>query len=447
MSRLPSPADFALRAQWLAEDYARGTWPARIGGATLSAVDAPSLLAGTNRARSHPLVVVTSQSLTTSSSDVCLSGSFTLAWWGYVETGGVALRLDFETLYAQLSAVPEHESGDYWRPTPPGDQPWTDALCQWPHWWTWVVDGSVGSGTWTLYRDGVSLGTRTGRGVTSGACTGMMIGESSTIALAELDVFDGALTASQVAHLWQYARARYVAPATRDVWICLGDSEMEGRADPATAPAGYPPLDGSLWMLRAFTPVSYWDAYSELSEPCNVAGAYSSDLKGIGPAGLFGWLRAQRTGRETSALNCGHGGRRSSEQVYGGSYWHSNTLRIDAALRTPGTRLAGYVLYDGANDAVDASPAYADNWTATISAYVARYGLAPIVVTRLPTTVPSDGPYPSWESVRTQQAQLAVVLGALLVDAPEGPWIESYHLHLSAPGSLDVAGRWDAAIG
>jgi len=365
-------------------------------------------------------------------------GSFSVAWWGYAETSSVPIRLDFESLYAQLSSVPEWAAGDYWRSSPPTDTPWETADVQWPHWWVWVVDHD----RWTLYRDGESIGYRDNRGVASGSCVSVTLGDS---AWSEIVLFSAPLRPPQVRQTWHYAK-RYVASASRDVWVCLGDSEMEGRADPVDVPVGYPPLDGSLWMLRYFEPSTYWNAWSELTEPCNRSGTFA-DGKGVGPAGLFGWLRSLRTSRETGVLNCAHGGRKSSEQLEGGTYWSVNTPRIDAALSTPGARLAGYVLYDGANDAVDADPAYAANWTATLGAYVARYGSAPMIVTRLPTTVPTDGAYPSWESVRTQQAELAAALGARLVDAPEGPWIEAYKLHLAIPGSLGVATRWDASLG
>lgn len=225
---------------------------------------------------------------------------------------------------------------------------------------------------------------------------------------------------------------------TTEVWVALGDSEMAGREDPAAAPVGYPPLSG-LKMFRTGGP------YATLAEPC-ADGVYPP--VGVGPGGMFAWQRSQYLGAEVCLVNCAVGGVKSSQWMPSespSSLYRMALARAHAAITQPGCYLAGYLLYDGANDATEAVCTWSANWTTTLAALQAELGAARVVYTQLPPTEPTDMSYPTWDDVRAQQAAWASAQRAM-VAAPDGPWREAYKLHLNMAGNVDLAGRYAALV-
>jgi hypothetical protein len=109
--------------------------------------------------------------------------------------------------------------------------------------------------------------------------------------------------------------------------------------------------------------------------------------------------------------------------------------------------MGGYILYDGANDATDASPSYQSNWETIFQALDRDVGAGKKIITRLCPTVPTDTSYPSWASVRTQQANLAAAAAnRTLVQAPDGTWLEAYKLHLDSAGNQALSDIYLAAM-
>lgn len=227
-------------------------------------------------------------------------------------------------------------------------------------------------------------------------------------------------------------------PRVREVWVALGDSEMAGKANPSTLPIGYPPSDGTLWMLRSNS------TWQQLSEPC-ADGAYPP--VGYAGAGLAGWKRQQARGGEVAVVNCAVGSTKSNEWMPGTAGYANIVQRARAAVAHPGCYLGGYILFDGANDAVDASPPYQSNWETTFQALDRDVGAGKKIITRLCPTVPTDMAYPSWSSVRSQQDALAAAApDRTIVQAPDGPWIEAYKLHLDGDGNQALADIYLAAM-
>lgn len=225
-----------------------------------------------------------------------------------------------------------------------------------------------------------------------------------------------------------------MSPPTTEVWVAVGDSEAAGRGDVGDLSVvlpGYPPASG-LRMLRTS------ETWRALAEPC-ADGAVPS--VGVGPMGMFGYLRSLAIGREVAIVNCAIGGLKSSQWLPSSdpaSPYAKCLARALPALSQDGAYLGGYLQYDGANDAVEAVCTWGANWEATHAALRAAIGQAPLVYTRLPAFVPTDMSYPTWSDVRAQQIAFATS-GRTMVQAPEGPWREAYKLHLTTAGNYAVA--------
>lgn len=229
-----------------------------------------------------------------------------------------------------------------------------------------------------------------------------------------------------------------IEPPTIEVWVAWGDSEMAGAADPATLASvapGYPPASG-LSMLRS------GELWSPLSEPC-ADGAWPP--VGVGPAGLFGWLRAQQRGGPVAIINLGVGGTRTDEWLPSQALYRAQLPRAQAAVTRPGSYLGGFLQYIGANDAAAGMTDWTQNSSSTLAALYATLGVAPLLYAVLPPTVPTDVPYPTWAEIRAQQANWAAPL-RVPASVPEGHWREPYKLHLDAQGNLLLAQAWLASI-
>ncbi|HEY3499307.1 MAG TPA: SGNH/GDSL hydrolase family protein [Polyangiaceae bacterium] len=222
----------------------------------------------------------------------------------------------------------------------------------------------------------------------------------------------------------------------RRVWLGIGDSEMGGRGDIKDAPAEYQlPHDG-MWMVR-----SVGAGIEPYGEPCGDGYAASA---GVSPIGLFGWMDWRRTGVSTVVVNAGAGGSKTEQWVPGQMQYERAVANVRHALSRTNTTLAGTVVFIGANDAaLYETPPWLANTRITLErlgkAIGAQWAGKPVVIVQLPATVPTGAPYPGWASTRAQIQQLAAEDGYPLIQAPEGPWRESYGLHLATQGNVVVA--------
>jgi hypothetical protein len=108
--------------------------------------------------------------------------------------------------------------------------------------------------------------------------------------------------------------------------------------------------------------------------------------------------------------------------------------RTQAALATTGATLAGFLLYDGANDAALPTPAWAANWTTTLASL--RTDLSaptqPIIYSRLCPTAPASG-FGQWAAVRSDQNGWQAAT-RYMVDVPDSGPFSDDHVHLTTEG-------------
>lgn len=203
-----------------------------------------------------------------------------------------------------------------------------------------------------------------------------------------------------------------------------------GRGELAEVPPGYPSTD--LYMLRTD------EQWRNLQEPCADTGTPSA---GVGPAGLFGWLRSKKIGKPVAVINCGVGNTRTDQWLPGSILYQTALARAQAAITRPGSYLGGYIVYIGANDAAAGRTSWADNTQAMLEDLQKQLGVGRVLVVVLPTTVPTDAAYPTWAASRTAQLSWASAPRRSAVQAPEGPWREDFKLHLTTAGNLELAQR------
>lgn len=209
-------------------------------------------------------------------------------------------------------------------------------------------------------------------------------------------------------------------------------------------PVGYPPQDGSLWMMR-------WpNIWQELKEPCA-----NGVIGRVGPAGMFGWYRQQQTGAHVAVVNCAVGGMISAQQDPTSPYiptgfsqnvYHTALARIVAAMSLPGAAFRGFVCYDGANDAIQFNTIglqWRGRWNTIIAAFRSALGTsAPVIYTQLPPTVPAGAP--GWNAVRNDQAAWQAADRIMVTAQDSGPWRDQ-SVHLSTEGNRLLAQSYAAA--
>lgn len=301
-----------------------------------------------------------------------------------------------------------------------------------------TLSGNTGSGS-----PGAAASSNPAYTLTLGA---IATGASSAVCdFAAVAIWNRVLSADERALMIEWVARRF-APAIRapvewesEVWVCLGDSEMAGRGEYAGYPAQYPPANShDVLMVHGTIPGFVEGALGNvpISEPTGVGA-----LTKVGAAGFWAWKRQQRAGGRIRIVNAGRGSATSTLwlKANGSQYYENAVLRAKAALRQPRATLGGFVLWDGANDALSASPPWQTNWTATLANLRTDLGApaAPIYLIRYPATVPTDQAYPSWTTLRATIGAAPFASG--IADAPEGPWVEAYKLH------LDTAANWIAA--
>lgn len=204
---------------------------------------------------------------------------------------------------------------------------------------------------------------------------------------------------------------------------------MDGRGLIEHAPAGYPP-ESRLWMVK--DPAV---GVVRLSEP--MSGTWNR----MGPMGLFGAERLKGTEASVVAVNAGVGGSRTDQWVPGTGNFINCANKVRSALRSAGTRLAGYVVFIGLNDAAAGMTGqqWLDNTSSTLEGLKAEFGDAPVLVVRYPASAPTDVAYATHAEIR--EAMATAPFASAVVDAPEGPWHEVTKVHLNTEANLEVARR------
>lgn len=295
----------------------------------------------------------------------------------------------------------------------------------------------------TTYRDGVKLGvkTMTSSTGTAGAFWLFSAGSGSIKAsIAEVFTLDVTIGDEVAVLLTNYFKnvCKYpiasVAEVETEVFILLGDSKGAGRGDPADLVTVYPgyPSASNLFMFKTGGP------WTNLVDPC-ADGTYPP--VGVGPGGMFGYMRSLQTGKPVAIINCAIGGKKSSDWLPGTSAYQMCLNRALPALTRAGSYLGGYLLCDGANDATDIVSNWSENWDLTFSKLMPILGFKTIYYTVLPETVPEDLPYPQWVATRDQQLAWQTQWQKYVL-GPEGPWRESYKLHLNTAGEYIMSTRW-----
>jgi hypothetical protein len=233
-----------------------------------------------------------------------------------------------------------------------------------------------------------------------------------------------------------------------EVWISVGDSEMQGSGLITEMPGFFPPADGTLYMVRDFAA-----SVTELAEP---------GPGGVGPDGMFAWYRQRQIPtKKVLSVQCGVSGTNSTHYLpdVNPVSMHQKVIAAAAlALSQPGAYLGGFLLYGGANDGSLGSPAWGTNWTTTFTAWraaIAGAASVPILYAQLPAGTPHVNYSTSWNTVRTQQAAWAAADRIMFVVDPAGPWGNGavnntqvdYLVHQAAPAAAVLAQQFAGNFG
>lgn len=186
----------------------------------------------------------------------------------------------------------------------------------------------------------------------------------------------------------------------------------DGRGLISGLPVGYPPNDTSLWTVN-YNGI----AQVHLVEP-------SGTGLGVGPFGMFGWLKAQETNISQCVINGGRGGAHTSQWLPGTEFYNSLVSRVNTALNETGTIAKRFLIYIGPNDALEASPNWIGNIQTTLAALRLLYGALPAIIVRLAVDPPI--PAGTWTVVA---AQIESIQDAQhrLVTPPSPPNLDGLH--------------------
>ncbi len=218
------------------------------------------------------------------------------------------------------------------------------------------------------------------------------------------------------------AHCRRTGGSTLDVWLAIGDSMTDGRGDIAERPIGYPP------GMRLYMVKNVSDGLDVLSEPC---GSASSASAGVGPWGMFGWLVAQETGRDTCIINGGIGGVTTATWVPGQPSYQTALGKLQRAMARMNARFRGFVVYIGPNDAASVpQPTWLTNMQSCLAGFRAFVGKtpaqSPAIISKLTAGVPVDsGPTTWWAQVQSDILAIADA-NHLLITPPSPANREAY---------------------
>lgn len=237
-------------------------------------------------------------------------------------------------------------------------------------------------------------------------------------------------------------------PPAMEIWLAIGDSETAGRAATGFDP-GLVPTDGSVltwdWTTSAFV----------TAEETN-----SRQAAGTSWTAIFGAYRQARVGGTVAVINAGQGSSTSDEWlpsslvIYSGStnlYTWALAAITQALSDNPGATFAGFLQYDGANDAALATPAWHTNWATTHAAFraaIAGAASAPLIYSQLPDLTPTLGTIVTWGTVRSQQAGYASASNLMIEVSRWGSWRPSteYGIHGEIVTNQVVAWQMDRRV-
>jgi hypothetical protein len=214
-----------------------------------------------------------------------------------------------------------------------------------------------------------------------------------------------------------------LGPVDGDLWLMLGDSEMAGSLDnvPGDYPVGYPALNYQLWLWAEGA--SAWRRrYDTISDPS------------VGPSGFYShYFSAAKSSRKVGTVLVARGGYQAFKwqptaadpEPYNAIVTTVNNALVYSGSRT---RMAGIILFDGANDAFfntvdsaggDPAKGYRASWNATIPALRAAIvgngspphsaANVPVLINIATATYPTGATYVApaiWDSLRAAQTAL-----------------------------------------
>ena len=225
--------------------------------------------------------------------------------------------------------------------------------------------------------------------------------------------------------------------------VVAGQSNASGRG---TAGATAPTNASRLWL---FDDQQNW---VQLSEPADAESAQQIDIafnEGVavgnsfatsladtiagGIAGNVGVLMAAKGATSTTDWQ------RGTHPVGRGTLYGGLLGKVRHALRYPGVTLGAIVWSQGPRDATEVTPTWDTNMDTFIADLRADLSLPnlPIIYEHIPPTVATPtASYPSWATVRTQQAgwAQATVPKRVMVDPPDGPFeLDGASVHFTTP--------------
>ncbi len=216
--------------------------------------------------------------------------------------------------------------------------------------------------------------------------------------------------------------------------LAIGESGMAGAGslnDPL--PVGYP--DSS---VRVFDKAYYCRTLTEpthdnTSAPRDAALVEDVLVPGIGPGGLFCWRVAHTLGQTVQLIPCARGGSRRGMWRPGQPLFETAVARAQRALGC-GSQLTAILLEQGINDAYTGNVSgWADLWTTIIAELRARLSFSgPVLYAKQHVAVPANVTPSVWTQLLAQYDAWQSP-DRIMVQKPEGPWIDSQaHLATSA---------------
>jgi sialate O-acetylesterase len=204
-----------------------------------------------------------------------------------------------------------------------------------------------------------------------------------------------------------------------DVWICAGQSNMQGIGLLKDAARPHP-------LVRAFymhdewgvakDPIhNRWQAVDPVHQLLNNNVRCAKPLyTGVGPAVAFGVELHRRSGVPQGLLACAHGGT-SMTQWYpskkaDGTTLYGATLR---RVRKNGGKVAGIIWYQGESDAnPQAAPLYTQRMKALVAAFRKdlRQPALPFIAVQIGRHIANTSQFTSWNLIQEQQRHLHKII-------------------------------------
>ena len=244
-----------------------------------------------------------------------------------------------------------------------------------------------------------------------------------------------------------------------DVWICAGQSNMQGCGHFPKKRLGREPL------VRAFYMDDHWDVAQDpvhalviAVDPVHTSGTLLPGrplppYRGVSPAVAFGQEMLRLTGIPQGLLACAHGGTSMSQwdpklKKMGGHSLYGATFRR-LGKNYPSGKVAGLLWYQGCNDAnPDLQPFYKERTIALFKAFrrdLRAPGL-PIAMVQIGNfVVPLNPKEKSWTAVRDDQRRICLEMeGVVLVPAYDLELDEE--IHLSGEAQYQLGRRLASAL-